>query len=65
MRCRCRYAQVLRSSLREFLASEAMHALGVPTTRAGTIVTSDSVVDRDIFYNGAGRLVVWKPCARV
>ncbi len=29
-----------------------MHALGVPTTRAGTCVTSDSRVARDIHYNG-------------
>lgn len=29
-----------------------MHALGVPTTRAGTLVTSDSTVLRDITYSG-------------
>lgn len=44
--------KVLRSSVREFLCSEAMHHLGVPTTRAGAIVTSDSLAQRDIFYNG-------------
>lgn len=44
--------KVLRSSIREFLCSEAMHALGIPTTRAGTIVTSDSRVVRDIYYDG-------------
>lgn len=44
--------KVLRSSLREFLCSEHMHHLGVPTTRAGTLVTSDSRVMRDQFYNG-------------
>lgn len=44
--------KVLRSSIREFLCSEAMHHLGVPTTRAGTCVTSDSRVVRDIFYDG-------------
>uniref|UniRef100_A0A0G4I7I9 Selenoprotein O n=1 Tax=Chromera velia CCMP2878 TaxID=1169474 RepID=A0A0G4I7I9_9ALVE len=44
--------KVLRSSLREFLCSEHMNALGVPTTRAGTLVTSDSKVVRDIFYSG-------------
>jgi uncharacterized protein YdiU (UPF0061 family) len=44
--------KVLRSSLREFLCSEAMHALSVPTTRAGTLVTSDTRVERDIMYNG-------------
>ena len=43
---------VLRSSIREFLCSEAMHHLGVPTTRAlSLIVTGDSVV-RDMFYDG-------------
>ena len=44
--------KVLRSSLREFLCSEAHHYLGIPTTRAGTIVTSDTRVVRDIFYDG-------------
>ena len=44
--------KVLRSSIREFLCSEAMHALGIPTTRAATIVTSSSTVPRDILYNG-------------
>jgi len=29
-----------------------MYYLGVPTTRAGTLVTSDTYVDRDIKYNG-------------
>jgi len=33
---------VLRSSVREFLASEAMHALGVPSTRALSLVVSQS-----------------------
>jgi len=43
---------VLRSSLREYLCSEAMHALGVPTTRAlSLIATGDSVV-RDMLYDG-------------
>uniref|UniRef100_A0A8C6ZJW3 Selenoprotein O n=1 Tax=Nothoprocta perdicaria TaxID=30464 RepID=A0A8C6ZJW3_NOTPE len=44
--------KVLRSSIREFLCSEAMFHLGIPTTRAGTCVTSDSKVVRDIFYDG-------------
>jgi uncharacterized protein YdiU (UPF0061 family) len=38
---------VLRSSIREFLASEAMHALGIPTTRALCIVGSDLPVRRE------------------
>jgi uncharacterized protein YdiU (UPF0061 family) len=32
---------VLRSSIREYLCSEAMHGLGIPTTRALCIVGSD------------------------
>jgi uncharacterized protein YdiU (UPF0061 family) len=46
------YNQVLRSSTREFLCSEAMAALGVPTTRAASLVTSDSTVQRDPQYTG-------------
>jgi uncharacterized protein YdiU (UPF0061 family) len=43
-------AAVLRSSVREFLASEAMHALGVPTTRALSLVASgEEVVQRPWF----------------
>ena len=38
---------VLRSSIREYLASEAMHALGIPTTRALAIVGSDEPVIRE------------------
>lgn len=44
---------VLRSSLREFLASEAMHHLGVPTSRALTVVTSDEPVYRETTERGA------------
>ncbi|XP_054633781.1 selenoprotein O1 isoform X2 [Dunckerocampus dactyliophorus] len=47
--------KVLRSSIREFLCSEAMHFLGVPTTRAGSVVTSDSRVIRDVYYSGHPR----------
>ena len=43
---------VLRSSMREFLCSEAMHSLGVPTTRALSLVLSGEQVIRDLFYNG-------------
>jgi len=43
---------VLRSSLREFVCSEAMHALGVPTTRALSLVATGETVVRDMFYNG-------------
>ncbi|KAM5282433.1 protein adenylyltransferase SelO-like isoform 4-T4 [Hipposideros larvatus] len=43
---------VLRSSVREFLCSEAMHYLGIPTSRAASLVVSDDEVWRDQFYNG-------------
>ena len=44
---------VLRSSIREFLASEAMYYLGVPTTRAASLIVSDlTQVERDKLYNG-------------
>ena len=46
---------VLRSSIREFLCSEAMHHLGVPTTRALSIVTTGETVVRDMFYDGNPR----------
>ncbi|TCQ70781.1 hypothetical protein EC841_10992 [Raoultella ornithinolytica] len=44
---------VLRSTIREGLASEAMHALGIPTTRALSIVTSDTPVYRETVEQGA------------
>ncbi|WP_425605336.1 protein adenylyltransferase SelO [Dyella flagellata] len=43
---------VLRSSVREFLCSEAMHHLGVPTTRALSLVATGDLVERDMFYDG-------------
>ncbi|XP_042366425.1 protein adenylyltransferase SelO-like [Plectropomus leopardus] len=43
---------VIRSSVREFLCSEAMHFLGVPTSRAASLIVSDEPVMRDQFYNG-------------
>ncbi|MBQ4853995.1 YdiU family protein [Rhodanobacter sp. B2A1Ga4] len=43
---------VLRSSVREFLCSEAMHHLGVPTTRALSLVGTGETVVRDMFYDG-------------
>jgi uncharacterized protein YdiU (UPF0061 family) len=43
---------VLRSSLREFACSEAMHWLGVPTTRALSLVGTGDMVIRDMFYDG-------------
>lgn len=47
---------VLRSSIREFLCSEAMHHLGVPTTRALSVVTTGEPVLRDMFYDGNAQL---------
>lgn len=44
---------VLRSTIREALASEALHYLGIPTTRALTIVTSDTPVYRETEERGA------------
>ncbi len=38
---------VLRSTIREYLGSEAMHGLGIPTTRALCIVGSDEEVYRE------------------
>jgi serine/tyrosine/threonine adenylyltransferase len=47
---------VLRSSVREYLMSEAMHYLGVPTTRALALVRTGDEVMRDMFYNGNPQL---------
>ncbi|MED5350342.1 MAG: YdiU family protein [Candidatus Thermoplasmatota archaeon] len=47
---------VLRSSIREFLCSEAMFHLGVPTTRALSLVTTGEQVMRDVLYNGNKQL---------
>lgn len=46
---------VLRSSIREFLCSEAMHHLGIPTTRALSLVATGEDVERDMFYDGHPR----------
>ena len=46
---------VLRSSLREFMCSEAMFHLGVPTTRALSLVATGEAVIRDMFYDGHPR----------
>jgi serine/tyrosine/threonine adenylyltransferase len=43
---------VMRSSVREFLCSEAMHHLGIPTTRALSLVGTGESVLRDILYDG-------------
>lgn len=46
---------VLRSSLREFLCSEAMFHLGIPTTRALSLIGTGEPVVRDMFYDGHPR----------
>ena len=43
---------VMRSSVREYLCSEAMHHLGVPTSRALALVGTGESVVRDMFYDG-------------
>jgi uncharacterized protein YdiU (UPF0061 family) len=47
---------VLRSSLREFLCSEAMHHLGIPTTRALSLIATGDQVVRDQLYDGNPQL---------
>jgi serine/tyrosine/threonine adenylyltransferase len=49
---------VLRSSIREFLCSEAMHHLGIPTSRALSVVGSDLPVRRETMETAA-------VCARI
>lgn len=56
---------VLRSSVREFIASEAMSALGIPTTRALSLVTTGDQVMRDMFYKCASLSLehgAWRSC---
>ena len=53
---------VLRSSIREYLCSEAMWSLGIPTTRAASLVLSDTEVERDKLYTGN---VILEKCAIV
>ena len=53
---------VLRSSIREFLCSEAMYALGIPTSRAASLIVSDTTVARDKLYTGN---VIHEKCAVV
>ncbi len=46
---------VLRSSVREYLCSEAMFHLGVPTTRALSLTLTGESVIRDMFYDGRSK----------
>lgn len=43
---------IVRSSVREFLASEAMFHLGIPTSRCATLITATDTVKRDLLYDG-------------
>lgn len=56
---------VLRSSIREFLCSEAMYHLGIPTTRALSIVTTGEEVVRDMFYDGRPQAEIGAVVCRV
>lgn len=47
---------VLRSSIREYLCSEAMYYLGIPTTRALSLCLTGEQVMRDIMYDGNAAL---------
>ena len=53
---------VLRSSIREYLCSEAMYHLGIPTTRALTLTLTGEEVIRDKLYDGRA---AYEPCAIV
>lgn len=46
---------VFRSSLREYLMSEAIHYLGIPSSRALSLCKTGEKVVRDMFYNGNPR----------
>lgn len=46
----------LKSCLREYLMSEAMHALGIPTTRSLAVIDTGDKIRRN-FYENAGILV--------
>jgi len=43
---------VLRSSIREYMCAEAVHHLGIPTTRSLTLCTTGESIARDVFYDG-------------
>jgi uncharacterized protein YdiU (UPF0061 family) len=50
----------LRSSIREYLASEAMYYLGVPTTRALSLITSDTLIKRPSYKSYGGGMYIDK-----
>ena len=53
---RTTFVQVLRSSIREYLCSEAMNGLGVPTSRALSLVVTDEKVYRESVEPGESRV---------
>ena len=53
---------VVRSSIREYLCSEGMWSLGIPTTRAASLVVSKSTATRDKLYTGD---IIEEKCAVV
>lgn len=55
---------VLRSSIREYLCSEAMHGLGIPTTRALCIVGSDEEIYRETVESAAVVTRIAQSCVR-
>jgi len=55
---------VLRSGIREYLCSEAMHGLGIPTTRALCIVGSDEEVYRETVESAAVVTRIAQSCVR-
>ena len=56
---------VLRSSIREFVCSEAMYHLWVPTSRALCLISTWSKVVRDVMYDWNPRLEAWAIVCRV
>lgn len=56
---------VLRSSIREFVCSEAMYHLWVPTSRALCLIATWSTVIRDVMYDWNPRLEAWAIVCRV
>jgi len=55
---------VLRSTIREYLGSEALHGLGVPTTRSLAICRNQELVRREIMEPRAGYIRVAKTHVR-
>ena len=56
---------VLRSAIREYLGSEYMHALGISTTRALSLVASDTPVQRETLERGATLMRLAKSHLRI